>query len=413
MSGTSLDGVDGAMVEFSTSANSHLQLKTLASASRAMPRTLQSVLRRLAESDYRDQGNRAEPFFDPIEAAALAANALSDLYLEVIGDLRTQSPDTVIMAVGAHGQTIRHRPEQGFTLQLINGARIAAHSNLPTLCDFRSTDIALGGQGAPLVPLFHQDALSVRQETRLILNLGGIANLSILSSGQVTGFDTGPASTLLDAWAQKHLGTPYDDCGAWAASGRSDDGLLKLLLSEAFFSLPAPKSTGRELFSLPWLEAKLQLYAPSRSLSAADIQATLSRLTAQSIADAANNALDRKNEASTTAASTNRITTDRTATSRTATNANQDTSAPKVAIYACGGGVRNLRLMEDIEMALQRVLNPALKLQSTNELGIDAQQMEACAFAWLAWKRWNLQPLNYSPVTGSRRPHLAGALYLP
>jgi anhydro-N-acetylmuramic acid kinase len=388
MSGTSLDGVDGAMVEFSTNVDSHLQLKTLASASRAMPPTLQSVLRRLAEGDYRHQDNRAEPFFDPIEAAALAANALSDLYLEVIGDLRTQSPGTAILAVGAHGQTIRHRPEQGFTLQLINGTRIAAHSNLPTLCDFRSTDIALGGQGAPLVPLFHQDALTAPHETRLILNLGGIANLSILSSGQVTGFDTGPASTLLDAWAQKHLGTPYDDCGAWAASGLCDEGLLKLLLSEAFFSLPTPKSTGRELFSLPWLEAKLQQYSPSRSLPAADIQATLSRLTAQSIADAAHKALDRSSEASTT-------------------------EAAKVAVYACGGGVRNARLMEDIEMALQRALNPALKLQSTNELGIDAQQMEACAFAWLAWKRWNLQPLNYSPVTGSRRPHLAGALYLP
>jgi anhydro-N-acetylmuramic acid kinase len=382
MSGTSLDGVDGVLVEFSTRDDGQVQLRTLASVSVDMPLGLQRKLRLLACGDYSDGASGASQASDPIEEAALAANALSDLYLKVIRDLTAQSPGSSIEAIGAHGQTIRHRPELGFTIQLLNGARIAALSEIPTVCDFRSSDVALGGQGAPLVPLFHQDALASKDETRLILNLGGIANLSVLNAGTVFGFDTGPASTLLDTWSQSHLGKPFDQDGAWAASGTSDQGLLEHLMSEPYFALGAPKSTGRELFSAAWLEAKLRTFKAGLPLSPADVQATLSQLTARSIAEATQRAIVSKEHG-------------------------------KMALYACGGGVRNNQLMSDIAVAVQSIFGPALKLRNTSELGIDAQQMEACAFAWLAWKRWNQQPLNYHPVTGSRRPHIAGALYLP
>jgi anhydro-N-acetylmuramic acid kinase len=382
MSGTSLDGVDGALVEFSTQHDGRVQLRTLASVSIDMPSGLQNRLRLLACGDYSGGSSGTSQASDPIEEAALAANALSDLYLKVIHDLRAQSPGSSVEAIGAHGQTIRHRPELGFTLQLLNGARIAALSEIPTVCDFRSSDVALGGQGAPLVPLFHQDALASKDETRLILNLGGIANLSVLNAGTVFGFDTGPSSTLLDTWSQSHLGKPFDQDGAWAASGTCDQGLLEHLMSEPYFALGAPKSTGRELFSAAWLEAKLRTFKTGLPLSPADVQATLSQLTARSIAEATQRAMGSNEH-------------------------------DKITLYACGGGVKNKQLMRDIAEAVQSKFGPTLKLRNTGELGIDAQQMEACAFAWLAWKRWNQQPLNYHPVTGSRRPHIAGALYLP
>lgn len=382
MSGTSLDGVDGALVELSTRLEETVRLRTLASASIAMPSELQIRLRALACGNYLGLLSGAALDSDPIEAAALAANDLSDLYLKVIQNLRAQSPGSSVQAIGAHGQTIRHRPELGFTLQLLNGAKIAALSEIPTICDFRSSDVALGGQGAPLVPLFHQEALASKSETRLILNLGGIANLSLLTTGKVFGFDTGPASTLLDTWAQKHLGTPFDQAGVWAASGACDPDLLDHFMSEPYFALAAPKSTGRELFSQAWLDLKLTAFKARRPLSSADIQATLSQLTARSIAEAAQRATSTQEHG-------------------------------KISLYACGGGVRNTHLMSDIDRALKSRFGSALKLQNTGELGIEAQQMEACAFAWLAWKRWNQQPLNYYPVTGSRRPHIAGALYMP
>jgi anhydro-N-acetylmuramic acid kinase len=386
MSGTSLDGVDGVLVEFSTRHDGQVQLRTLASVSVDMPLGLQRKLRLLACGDYSGGASGASQASDPIEEAALAANALSDLYLKVIRDLKAQSPASSVEAIGAHGQTIRHRPELGFTLQLLNGARIAALSEIPTVCDFRSSDVALGGQGAPLVPLFHLDALASKDETRLILNLGGIANLSVLNAGTVVGFDTGPASTLLDAWAQTHLGKPFDQDGAWSASGTCDQGLLEHFMSEPYFALVAPKSTGRELFSAAWLEAKLSAFKAGRPLSPADVQATLSQLTARSVAEATQRAIHR---------------------------AIQSKEHGKITLYACGGGVKNKHLMRDIAEAVQSKFGHTLKLRNTSELGIDAQQMEACAFAWLAWKRWNQQPLNYHPVTGSRRPHIAGALYLP
>lgn len=382
MSGTSLDGVDGVLVEFSTPPEGQVRLRTLASASIDMPSELQNRLRSLARGDYSSLPSETAHSSDPIEAAALAANDLSDLYLEVIQILRAQSPGSAIQVIGAHGQTIRHRPELGFTLQLINGARIAALSELPTICDFRSSDVALSGQGAPLVPLFHQEALASKVETRVILNLGGIANLSVLDAESVSGFDTGPASTLLDTWAQKHLGKPFDQDGTWAASGNCDQALLDHFMYEPYFARVAPKSTGRELFSAEWLEAKLSSFKAHLPLLAADIQATLSQLSARSIAEASRRVIASSKEG-------------------------------KIAFYACGGGVKNKQLMSDICDALQNKFSPELKLRTSSALGIEAQQMEACAFAWLAWKRWNQQPLNYRPVTGSRRPHIAGALYLP
>ena len=375
------------MVEFSVSPQGQLQLKTLASASIDMPPDLRDRLGHLARGDYCRQSDGSARVLDVIEEAALASNTLADLYVKVVQDLQAKAPGVPVQAVGAHGQTIRHRPASNFTLQLINGARIAALSELPTVCDFRSADLALGGQGAPLVPLFHQDALGSKNECRLILNLGGIANLSLLDGDRVRGFDTGPASTLLDAWALKHLGQAYDRSGAWATSGTNSERLLEHFLAEPFFALPAPKSTGRELFSLAWLEDKLAQFSPVEQLSARDIQATLSQLTARSIAQAAQRAL---------------------------TGAYSSGAERKeIAVYACGGGVKNIQLMGDIQAAFTSLLGTPLKLRMTSELGIDPQQMEASAFAWLAWKRWGQQPLNFCPVTGSRRPHIAGALYMP
>jgi anhydro-N-acetylmuramic acid kinase len=253
------------------------------------------------------------------------------------------------------------------------------------------------------VPLFHESALTEPGETRIILNLGGIANISVLSGSDapVLGFDTGPASTLLDAWCLKHRGTPFDVDGQWAAHGQCQDDLLAVLMDEPFLQRPPPKSTGRELFSLAWLEHKIAMLhvinpAPTELAESArasqNVQATLSRFSALSIAQACLKAL--------------------------ATPPRFSQAETRVQVYACGGGVRNLQLMKDIKSALAaqaRLFNWAghISLQDTSSLGLEPQHVEASAFAWLAAQRWWQRPLSLHQTTGSRRPHVAGALYLP
>ncbi len=388
MSGTSVDGVDGTMVRFDpASPGRPLHIESMAQASRDMPGDLRDLLLALARADKDRLSDIAGVMgaLDSIELAALAANRLSDLYAEVVADLQRQVPDTPVLAIGAHGQTIRHRPASGYTLQLFNGARLAALSGLPVACDFRSGDVALGGQGAPLVPLFHRHLLESPDQLRVILNLGGIANLSLLHEGRAAGFDTGPACTLLDAWCHQQRGQLRDEGGRWAATGKVDAALLAHCLQDPYFALPPPKSTGREHFSPAWLQACLHA-CPNTDRSAADTQASLSALTARSVAAAL--------------------------AAHPAVGAAQ-AEGRALSVYACGGGVRNTQLMRDISEALRGALGDTVNLHDTQWLGIDPQAMEACAFAWLAWQRWEGQALDARTVTGSSRPTVMGALYLP
>src|SRR5690606_18658478 len=219
-------------------------------------------------------------------AARQAAVALSRLYADAVARLLEGRARDQVVAIGAHGQTVRHAPGRGYSLQLIDGALLAELTGLPVVCDFRSGDIAAGGEGAPLVPAYHLAVFGAAGERRAVVNIGGIANISWLADAEpVLGFDTGPGNTLLDGWCARHTGRPYDEGGAWAASAQPDAGLLEALLADPYFSRPAPKSTGRETFHLDWLAARGGA-AGLDGLAPAVVQATLLELTARSIADA-------------------------------------------------------------------------------------------------------------------------------
>ena len=247
MSGTSLDGIDAVIARFSASGAA---CTTLGSAHLPMPAALRASLLALQSS-----GN------DELAIAARASLVLADLYAAAVIDAARDAgvPMSEIAAAGVHGQTVRHRPEEHWTIQLNDPARIAEHLRVPVVADFRRRDLAAGGQGAPLVPAFHASLFSRADRHRAVLNLGGIANLTLLAPGQpVRGFDTGPANVLLDAWHARHFGKPVDAEGRWAASGTVSSSLLETLLSERYFDLRPPKSTGRDLFDMAWLEAKLR-----------------------------------------------------------------------------------------------------------------------------------------------------------
>lgn len=303
---------------------------------------------------------------DEIERAGDASVALGHAYAEAIEDLLVEArlDRRAVAAVGIHGQTIRHRPERGFTVQLNQPALVAERTGLTVVADFRSRDLAAGGQGAPLVPAFHAAVFS-GPEPRAVVNVGGIANVTLLppvgAAEPVTGFDTGPGNCLLDLWCEAHTGQPYDAAGAWAASGRVLPALLERMLADPYFSAPAPKSTGRERFHRAWLDRCLAEGGSPESIRPEDVQATLVALTAQSILAA---------------------TGDR-------------------PIYVCGGGAANATLMA----ALGR------RAQSTAALGIDPEQVEALAFAWLAERCLARAPGNVSAVTGAAGPRVLGAIY--
>lgn len=274
-----------------------------------------------------------------------------------------------VAAIGSHGQTLRHRPDLAapFTWQIGDPNSLTEMTGVSVVADFRRRDVAAGGQGAPLLPVFHDQVFRSDDEDRVIANLGGIANITILSRGRsVTGFDTGPANRLLDAWIGQHLGKDFDAEGAWAASGQVDDTLLRDLLDEPYLRLAPPKSTGRELFNLPWLQDRLGLF----SRPPPDVQATLQQFTACTLAAAVRQ------------------------------------YAPGAALYVCGGGAHNLGLLN----AIAALIAPN-RVASTAALGLDPDYVEAVAFAWFAKRTLEGLTSSAGSVTGAKGARILGGVY--
>jgi anhydro-N-acetylmuramic acid kinase len=356
MSGTSLDGVDAVIAEFAPSNGKPCAL--LSAAHLPFASDLAAELSAL---------QRSGP--DELARAMRAANALADTYADAIAAAVAEAKLAArdIVAAGVHGQTVRHRPDEGSTLQLNNPARVVERTGITVVADFRSRDVAAGGEGAPLVPAFHA-ALFGGGTHRAVVNIGGIANVTDLPArGDVRGFDTGPGNVLLDFWHARHRGSPYDRDGAWAKSGRVDEFLLAALLAEPYFARKPPKSTGRDLFEAAWLIAKLG----GRTLAPADVQATLLALTARTIADAV-----------------------------------KAHGGDATEVLICGGGANNGALMS----ALAVLLSPR-KVATTASQGVAVEHVEALAFAWLARESLARRPGNLPAVTGARGLRVLGAIY--
>lgn len=357
ISGTSADGIDAALVSFENETP-HL----VGARVHPWPDALRAQILAVAQDETRldlDAYGRLDVAIGAEFAEATAA-LLS----------HTDTPASRVRAVGSHGQTLRHRPhgKHPFTLQVGDPSVIAEHCGIDVVADFRRADVAAGGQGAPLLPAVHAMLLGRPGHTRVVLNLGGIANITVLrSDGHVSGFDTGPANGLMDAWCLRHLGEPFDRDGALARRGRVDSELLGALLADPYFAAPPPKSTGREHFHLMWLDG----HARVRALPVEDVQATLLELSARSIGAAIR------------------------------------THAPEATdVLACGGGVHNVLLME----RLRALLAPAA-LGSTASEGVDPDFLEATAFAWLARQRLLGRPGNLPAVTGAAGPRVLGAIW--
>jgi anhydro-N-acetylmuramic acid kinase len=358
MSGTSLDGVDGVIVRFPECEGEVLQLQASAHQSFS-PELKQQALALQQAGD------------NEIEREALLANALASVYADCVSKLLSAAncDSRQVQAIGVHGQTIRHRPDLGFTRQTNNPALLAELAGIDVIADFRSRDIAAGGHGAPLVPAFHRAMFGQAGRCRVVVNIGGISNISILhANGNTTGFDTGPGNVLMDAWIHQHQGLAYDDSGSWAAQGQVHTAFLDLLCREAYLQKVPPKSTGRDLFHLAWCEEKLAAFS---DISAVDVQASLCAFTAKTIVDAI------------------------------------QVYAPDCeAVYVCGGGAYNISLMRMLKELLGSV-----HLDCTDSLGIAANHVEALAFAWLA-QRFHLRLAgNLSDVTGAQGERILGALY--
>lgn len=352
MSGTSMDGIDAVLVDLSSTP------RLLQHTHQPFSPQLRTAL--LALNDTGD---------DELHRAALAANALALGYATVVRTLLTQAHVAAdqVAAIGCHGQTVRHRPESGYTLQLVNAALLAELSGIRVVCDFRSRDIAAGGEGAPLVPAFHRAVFAHPQQSRAVVNIGGIANITSLpAQGDVTGFDCGPGNVLMDGWIMAHQGAGYDAGGAWAAQGTLLPELLERLLAHEFFGRLPPKSTGRETFNLQNLKQKL-----AGNERPEDVQATLCELTATGIARAL-----------------------------------AAHFADAAAVYLCGGGARN-----DVLRRRLAALLPGKRVAVTDELGIAAESVEAAAFAWLAQRAIAGKPGNLPQVTGARGLRVLGAIY--
>jgi anhydro-N-acetylmuramic acid kinase len=356
MSGTSLDGVDALLVDF---GGAHPTIKS--HAHHAFTAELRRELLLLNSAGW-----------DDIHRAAVAAQHLTRLYAAATDDvLRHAEVDTdAVRAIGVHGQTVRHRPEAGYTLQLNAPALLAELVGIDVIADFRSRDIAAGGQGAPLVPAFHASMFGT-DAPRAVVNIGGISNLTGLpprgSGGTVIGFDCGPGNVLIDAWAQEHSGELFDRDGHWAATGHSEAALLDALLDEPYFAAPPPKSTGRDLFNAEWLTRKMA----GRRYDARNVQATLTRLTAATIGQAI------------------------------------ERHFPKaIDVIVCGGGVYNKTLLR--MLAEECAPRP---IASSETLGVAPEHVEAMAMAWLAREHAERRPGNLPAVTGARGPRVLGCLY--
>lgn len=359
MSGTSLDGIDAALVDLSV-----IPPRVLGARTTLYPAETRSQLALLA------QGGAAQEVDVLGRTDTLLGEQFASAALALL-DTAGVAPGAV-SAIGSHGQTVRHRPDgpYPFTLQIGDPNIIAARTGITTVADFRRRDVALGGQGAPLVPAFHRACFWSRDEDRAVLNLGGMANLTLLPadpSEPVRGFDTGPGNVLMDAWIDARQGQSYDRDGAWSAHGSVLRPLLERLLGEAYFDLAPPKSTGRELFHLGWLENALA----GTANDPADVQATLCELTATSVA---------------------------TALRRWAPQTQR--------LLVCGGGTHNAQLMRRLRGQL-----PAIPVESTATHGLDPDWIEAAAFAWMARETLAGRPGNLPGVTGAQAPAILGGIY--
>lgn len=361
MSGTSLDGIDVALTSLSKTGT----FDFIAARTFPFPETLYKQLQLLILDQHCDLKTLGEI---DIALGRLIGYSIKQLLAE------QQLTAKDITAIGSHGQTIFHSPigELPFSLQIGDANLIAEITGITTIADFRQRDIAAGGQGAPLVPAFHQSLFSTSDQDKVIVNIGGISNLTLLPSSSnepVIGFDTGPGNALLDYWVNQHLKEPYDASGDWAASGQCNNDILKLLLDEPYFKQDIPKSTGRELFNKRWLETKLAEY--HKEISLADIQATLAELTAKTIADDINTY-----------------------------------AKPNSSVFICGGGAHNVHLMK----RLQALLDDKV-VSTTAALDLHPDWVEASAFAWLAFRTINKLPGNLPSVTGADHPVILGAIY--
>jgi anhydro-N-acetylmuramic acid kinase len=354
MSGTSADGIDAALVDLAKA-----QPKLIATHYQEFTPQLRREILALCQAGP-DEINRMG------ELDVKLGKAFASMVKTLLENSKTKASS--IQAIGSHGQTIRHNPAKHFSYQIGDPNIIAAETGITTAADFRRRDMALGGQGAPLVPAFHQAIFNKKNTNRSIINIGGIANVTLLTSaGLVFGFDTGPGNSLLDAWTEKYLNQSHDDKGEWAAKGKVHLDILNNLLNDPFFKLPPPKSTGREYFNLPWL----QKYLP-HTIKPIDVQATLVELTAQTIIDAIS----------------------------------QHVSHGEILV--CGGGVHN-----DFLMSRLNNLGSNFVIKSTIEEGVDPDWVEAIAFAWFAKQTLKKKPASIPAVTGSERPALLGGIYFP
>ena len=361
MSGTSLDGVDGVLADFGNSKPAVLGYATL-----PFDDTLRQELLAL---------NRAGE--NELHRAALAGNALVRVYAHVVAQLLSDAKlqAAQVVAVGAHRQTVRHRPGEfddvGYTLQLNQPALLAELCGIDVVADFRSRDVAAGGQGAPLVPPFHQAFFGTSDSASAVLNIGGISNITLLNPGGTTplsGFDCGPGNALMDGWCQQHTGAPYDDAGRWAAGGTVNAQLLAAMQAEPFFRKAPPKSTGRDLFNREWLQRHLDAFL---EVSPRDVQTTLTELTAWACAKSLLGHLPDSRQ-----------------------------------LIVCGGGALNDYLMQRLQHLL-----PDTLVSSSSNFGLPPLQVEATAFAWLAYKAIQREPASAKAVTGARRERILGAIY--
>ena len=365
MSGTSLDGIDGVLCAIDENGHAQVLIHACAEFSTDLKASFLEL---------------QAPTANELHKEALAANQLAREYAQIvirILKLAQLNPQD-IRAIGAHGQTIRHQPvlsnSVGYSLQCLNGALLAELTNINVVNDFRTRDIAAQGQGAPLVPAFHLSQFGNSGHCKAILNLGGIANLTLLSPHQpVLGFDTGPGNILLDSWIFDQKKLPFDDSGHWAKSGKPHPELLDILCAEAYFSDPIPKSTGRDLFNFQWLLQKIALCKSKPSPE--DVQASLIELTCMSIVQSLEQYLPHCRE-----------------------------------VIVCGGGAKNQFLLDKLSDAC-KISKIGAQVITTQELGLDPQTIEGMAFAWLAWRFDKKLPGNISEVTGAKGPRILGTLH--